>query len=189
MTRHQHARGVRIGFAEAPSHVREWVPRARDAAPIFTDGWRLLAERLDQVDPWWVERHDELAGYAARAVGLIDGDALLHWDVRADNLIFGEHRDVLIDWGQVRRGAPWMDHAILAMDCVLSGSEVSALEFFRTDPALADRDPADLVSLMASAAMTFAARSADAAPPGLPTMPALRARWAENLRHELDRLL
>lgn len=79
--------------------------------------------------------------------------------------------------------------ALLLEDCVLSGSEVSALEFFRTDPALADRDPADLVSLMASAAMTFAARSADAAPPGLPTMPALRARWAENLRHELDRLL
>lgn len=162
----------------------DWVESAGDS-PIFSRHWKLLADRLDQVDPWWVEHHDQLAAHAERAVRLIEGEALLHWDVRADNLIFGTDRDVLVDWGQVRRGAPWMDHALLAMDCAMSGADTSALQFFSTDPALSDRDPGELVSLMAAAAMTFAARSAEPAPPGLPTMPALRARWADNLRHQL----
>ncbi|MFC6706005.1 aminoglycoside phosphotransferase family protein [Flexivirga alba] len=164
----------------------EWVPLATESAPILTDGWKLLADRLDQVDPWWAKHHDQLAGYAERAATLIDGKALLHWDVRADNLIFGTDRDVVIDWGQVRRGAPWMDHAMLAMDCAMSGSELSAATFFAQEPALAERDPSDLTSLMAAAAMTFAARSMDDPPPGLPTIPATRARWAENLRLELE---
>lgn len=169
--------------------ARDWVPLATESAPIFTDGWKLLEGRLDEVDPWWAKHHDTLAAHAARAVELIDGEALLHWDVRADNLIVGDDRDVLIDWGQVRRGAPWMDHAGLAMDCAMSGAEISATEFFTGEPALAGRDPADLVALMAAAAMTFAARMTEPAPPGLPTLPATRARWAENLRQELDAVL
>lgn len=167
----------------------DWVPLATESAPIFTDGWKLLADRLDQVDPWWAMHHDQLAAYAERAVSVIDGDALLHWDVRADNLIFGADRDVLIDWGQVRRGADWMDHALLAMDCAMSGGVVSAATCFAQEPALAERDPSELTSLMAAAAMTFAARSMEEPPPGLPTIPATRARWAENLRRELDGLL
>ncbi|GGB16953.1 hypothetical protein GCM10011492_03400 [Flexivirga endophytica] len=166
-----------------------WVPLAIES-PIFADGWKLLADRLDQVDPWWAKHHDELASHAERAVALIDGDALLHWDVRADNLIFGTDRDVLVDWGQVRRGAEWMDPALLAMDCAMSGSTVSAAaDFFAEEPVLADRDPSDLTSLMAAAAMTFAARAMDEPPPGLPTIQATRARWAENLRRELDKVL
>ncbi|RNI21376.1 aminoglycoside phosphotransferase family protein [Flexivirga caeni] len=166
-----------------------WLPSARGHAPLFTDAWKLLGERLGQVDPWWAKHHDQLAAHAERAATLIDGESVLHWDVRADNLIFAPGRDVLIDWGQARRGAPWLDHALLATDCAMSGSVVSAMDFFAFEPALAERDPADLVSLMAAAAMTFAARMSDPAPPGLPTMPATRARWAENLRRELAELL
>ncbi len=158
-------------------------------SPLFSTGWKLLADRLDWFDPWWAEHHVRLVSHAERAVGLITGETLLHWDVRADNLIFGADRDVLIDWGQARRGAPWVDHAMLAMDCAMSGSEVSALEFFAHEPALADRDPSDLVALMAAVAMTLQARSMDDPPPGLPTMPATRARWAENLRRELETVL
>lgn len=168
----------------------EWVPPATESAPIFTDGWERLADRLDQVDSWWAKNHDELAAHAQRAAGLIAGEALLHWDVRADNLIFADGRDVLVDWGQVRRGARWIDHALLAMDCAMSGSQgPTALEFFATEPALAGRDPADLVSLMAAAGMTFAARAMEPAPPGLPTIPVVRARWADNLKQELQAIL
>lgn len=164
----------------------DWVPLATENAPIFTDGWKLLADRLDQVDPWWARHHDALAAHAERAAALINGETLLHWDIRADNMIFGDGRDVLIDWGQVRRGADWIDHALLAMDCAMSGASISAATCFARQPDLADRDPSDLIVLMASAAMTLAARSTEEAPPGLPTIVATRARWAENLRRELE---
>ena len=51
---------------------------------------------------------DALAHHAERAAGLIDGDALVHWDVRADNVVPTADRTVLVDWGRhggVRRGS------------------------------------------------------------------------------------
>lgn len=129
---------------------------ARESSPIFLTRWRELAGRLHLLDPWWAERHDELASHAQRAGDLIAGDELVHWDIRADNFVVTPERVVLVDWGQARRGAAWMDHAMLALDCSMSGSEVPTADFVRTDPTLQDRDPADLLSLAAAAAMSFA---------------------------------
>jgi Ser/Thr protein kinase RdoA (MazF antagonist) len=158
------------------------LPSARNSSPIFLTRWRELADRLDLVDPWWTEHHEALAGHAERAAGLIDGDAVLHWDIRADNVVLTDDRTVLVDWGQARRGAPWMDHAMLALDCSMSGSETSTAELAGSDPVLRGRDPADLLALAAAAAMSFVSRSTEPAPQSLPTLPAISARWAEALR-------
>ena len=107
------------------------VAAARDTSPLLTDRWRDLAGHLDDVGPWWRARHDALASHAARAVDAVDGDAVLHWDVRADNVLLTADRTVLVDWGQARRGAPWTDHWLLALDCSLSGAEVSTAERVR----------------------------------------------------------
>ena len=158
------------------------LPAARDSSPIFLTRWRGLADRLDLVDPWWAEHHDALAVHADRAADLIDGDALVHWDIRADNIVLTADRTVLVDWGQARRAAAWMDHALLALDCSMTGSEVSTAQLARTDPALRDRDPADLLALAAAASMSFVSRSTEPARPSLPTLPATCARWADALR-------
>ncbi|MGO4603922.1 phosphotransferase family protein [Terrabacter sp. 2YAF2] len=158
------------------------LPSARDSSPIFLTRWRELADRLDLVDPWWADHHDALADHAERAAGLIDGDAVVHWDIRADNVVLTADRTVLVDWGQARRGAAWMDHAMLALDCSMSGSETSTAKLARTDPVLRERDPADLLALAAAAAMSFVSRSTEPAPQSLPTLPATSARWAESLR-------
>jgi aminoglycoside phosphotransferase len=165
------------------------IPAARDSSPIFLTRWRTLGDRLDLVDPWWGRHHEALTEQAERAVGLIGGDHLVHWDVRADNVVLTSDRTVLVDWGQARRGAPWMDHAMLALDCSMSGSAVSTARFARTDPTLRDRPPADLLALAAAAAMSFVSRSTEPAPPSLPTLPMLGARWADSLRPFLTELL
>lgn len=160
----------------------EGVAAAGESSPIFLTRWRELEGRLHLLHPWWATHHDALADHAQRAAGLIGGEALLHWDIRADNVVRAGDRIVLVDWGQARRGAPWMDHALLALDCSMSGSELSTAELADTDPSLRSRDPGDLVALAAAAAMSFASRSTEPAAQGLPTMPATSARWAESLR-------
>ena len=65
----------------------------------------------------------------------------MHWDTRADNIVLTPDRFVVVDWGQARRGVAWMDHAMLALDCSMSGSEISTAELARTDPTLRHRDP------------------------------------------------
>ncbi|MEO7753086.1 MAG: hypothetical protein ABIS35_06695 [Terracoccus sp.] len=158
------------------------VARAVDSAPLLLTAWRTLGSRLDLVDTWWRDHHDALAWHAARAGDLIAGDSLLHWDIRADNVVLTPDRTVLVDWGQVRRGARWMDHALLALDCSMTGAEPSTAEVAALDPVLRDRDPADLLAIAAAAAMAFVARSTEPAPQGLPTLPATSARWAGALQ-------
>lgn len=165
------------------------VPAAVESSPIFLTRWRALADQLHLVDPWWAAHHDALAHHAERAAGLIDGDALVHWDIRADNVVLTPDRTVLVDWGQARRGAAWMDHAMLALDCSMSGSETSTAELADADPALRDRDPADLLALAAAAAMSFVSRSTEPAPQSLPTLPATSARWADAFRPYLTEAL
>lgn len=158
------------------------LPAAADSSPIFLSRWRELEGRLPLVDPWWAAHHDALAGHAQRAAELIGGGELVHWDIRADNVVFASGRVVLVDWGQARRGAGWMDHAMLALDCAMSGSELSTAELAASDPTLRSRDPRDLLAVAAAAAMSFVSRSIEPAPPGLPTLPATSARWANALR-------
>lgn len=165
------------------------LPAAGESSPIFLTRWRELEGRLRLLDPWWAAHHDELAGHAQHAAGLIAGEALLHWDVRADNVVITGDRVVVVDWGQARRGAAWMDHALLALDCSMSGSELSTVRLAETDPSLRNRDPGDLLALASAAAMSFASRSTEPATKGLPTLPATSARWADSLRPYLSAAL
>ena len=165
------------------------VPAARETSPLLQHRWRDLAQHLGRVDPWWRTRHDALAFHAARAVDVVDGDAVVHWDVRADNVVLTDDRTVLVDWGQARRGAPWMDHWLLALDCSMSGAEVTTGDWLRTDPVLGDVDPAALLAVAAAVALAFKARSFRPAKRGLPTLNALTDRWAESLRPYLDEAL
>lgn len=47
----------------------------------------------------------------AEAEAPLDGDALLHMDVRSDNLCFDGDRVVLVDWNHAARGNPQLDLA------------------------------------------------------------------------------
>ncbi len=58
----------------------------------------------------WLEAHlDELIAAAARAQ--LDGEALLHFDVRSDNLCLHDGRALLVDWNWTMRGNPQLELA------------------------------------------------------------------------------
>jgi hypothetical protein len=79
-------------------------------------GWNAIAEDpepflgLGLASADWLERALP-ALLAAEEPSRLDGDALLHCDVRSDNLCLREGRAVLVDWNHARIGNPAYDVA------------------------------------------------------------------------------
>jgi thiamine kinase-like enzyme len=79
-------------------------------------GWPEVAEDLEAFlalglcDAAWIEANLAALADAARAA-VIEGDALLHMDVRSDNLCLREGQAVLVDWNFACTGNPRFDLA------------------------------------------------------------------------------
>jgi aminoglycoside phosphotransferase (APT) family kinase protein len=101
---------ARVAASPVPAQARPlgeaqflggWTKVARDPAPFLSLG--LCTEG-------WLER--TLPGLlAAQDAAKIDGDELLHMDVRSDNLCFDGDRVVLVDWNWTSVGNARMDVA------------------------------------------------------------------------------
>ena len=95
------------------------------------------------------------------APGVLDGDALLHFDVRSDNLCLRDGRALLVDWNLACVGNPAFDIAFWLPSLVLeSGRTPDEIERFRPDVA----------AFAPFVAGFFAARAGLPAPPGAPTV-------------------
>jgi aminoglycoside phosphotransferase (APT) family kinase protein len=85
---------------------------ATDAAGLFT-GWERLRDdpdpTLSDLAPWAAGRLDELVDLAGRGAASCAGDALVHGDLRADNLLVTDERVVVVDWPWAMRGAAFFD--------------------------------------------------------------------------------
>jgi len=93
---------------------------APDGFPALTDlgdflrGWNDVAAEpekflaLEQCSPSWLDRNLDTLIEAQASVRL-EGDALLHLDVRSDNLCFRDERALLVDWSWARVGNPDVD--------------------------------------------------------------------------------
>ncbi len=87
------------------------LPPARDDLTEELDGFaRLSDDPPGDLDPWVAERVDELAALGRRGTEALEGDRLLHTDVRADNLLVLRRGGVaVVDWPYAVRGAPFFD--------------------------------------------------------------------------------
>lgn len=101
-------------------------PRARDLFSDLWDRWRKVEEdpapflSLGLRSRDWLESHLPKLIALARAVPA-DGDALVHLDVRSDNLCTLGGRAVLVDWNWLAFGAPEFDLAGWACSLRLEG--------------------------------------------------------------------
>lgn len=101
-------------------------PRARELFSDLFHRWRIVAE-----DPapflslglrsrdWLDARLPELVAGADAAP--FDGDALVHMDVRSDNLCTLDGRAVFVDWNWLSVGAPELDRVGWACSLALEG--------------------------------------------------------------------
>jgi len=84
--------------------------------------WPGVAAGSVEVEDAWARTHAlDLGRLAARAPEAIAGDAAVHGDLRADNLLLGPTRSWICDWNRVFRAAAWTDLARVLVQAGQSG--------------------------------------------------------------------
>lgn len=134
---------------------RGWADVAADPQPFLS---------LRLVSRAWLDRALPVLRQAADATPL-DGESLLHCDVRSDNLCFRDGQAVLVDWNHARIGNPALDVAFWLPSLQLEGGP---------PPETFDVD--DCAAIVAG---FFAALAGLPPPPGAPTVRAFQRAQLE----------
>lgn len=104
----------------------EWVPPIADEREWLLGGWSQIEAdpkpffALGLCSLEWLEQALPVLRSAAECAP-IEGDSLLHLDVRSDNLCLAERGAVLVDWNLVHLGNPDLDLAGWAPSLHLEG--------------------------------------------------------------------
>jgi hypothetical protein len=98
-----------LGAALQPSPWPD-APGFAEGNGTFLGAWReLAAAPPPDLDPWLRRNLDGLAASGIDLVEVVGGDALLHTDIRSDNLLLTPDGGVVVlDWGWTCHGAPWL---------------------------------------------------------------------------------
>ena len=168
-------------------------PSPIDAAPasdMFASiicGWQLLREEPSgQLDEWSARHLPDLAALEAMAVEAVRGDTLLHFDIRADNLLLTPTRVFVVDWPSACIGAAWVDLVLFAPSVAMQGGPQPE-ELLRRHPAAENADPDRVTAAVAALAGYLTQRALLPLPPGLPTLRAFQAAQGVVTRRWLAR--
>ncbi|GAB3532946.1 hypothetical protein GCM10027403_06210 [Arthrobacter tecti] len=133
--------------------------------------------------PWTAGRLNELQALCNRSADALRGDAILHNDLRADNVIIqrSDKRAFVCDWNFLARGPAWADWVGLLLYARHGG--IDPRPWLRDSPLSAAADPDDVDSWLAvlAAYMTHYGMQ-----PDLPSSPMLRAHGRFTARIILD---
>ncbi|HEY7907413.1 MAG TPA: phosphotransferase [Thermomicrobiales bacterium] len=139
-------------IAVSHSTLRSWGTVASDPAPFLS---------LGLCSPEWLAAALPPL-LAADAAAALDGEHLLHMDVRSDNLCFVGEQAVLVDWNGACRGNPLVDLAAWLPSLAAEGGP---------DPLTILPDAPEMAALMAG---YFAARAGLPHPVGAPRVRAVQ---------------
>jgi aminoglycoside phosphotransferase (APT) family kinase protein len=147
-------------------------------------GWSRIAAlpgtELDRLAGWaggagaWVREHlDALVTWEQDALAACAGSALVHGDLRADNVLIDHDHDggrvALIDWPHASVGAPWLDLAFMLPSVAMQAGG-DPQELFWSRPAARGVEPERLRAAVAGLAGYFAHGALQPAPLGIPNL-------------------
>lgn len=128
------------------------------------------ADRIAGTFPWAGANLDRIAKIAAGWRTAVRGNALVHGDLRADNMILTASGMLVVDWPESCIGAPWLDLVLALPSMAMFDGGPDPETVVRTHPVTADLDPEQLNAAIAALAGFFAVNSLRPPPPGLPTL-------------------
>ena len=147
-------------------------------ADVFTQ-WATLAEAPDRAEriatfgghgEWIAEHLDDLVAWEREGIEVSKGDALVHGDLRDDNLLLVGERLMIVDWPHASRGAPWIDLVGYLPSFEMFGGGIAS-EAFRAHPLSKGVTGAEERALVAGLAGYFTVGATD---PPMPALPGLR---------------
>jgi aminoglycoside phosphotransferase (APT) family kinase protein len=142
-------------------------------------GWRTL--RAAQVDddglgdlPDWVRSNLEpLAALESEWEAASAGETLLHFDLRADNILLTSDRVLVVDWPHASLGVGWMELLQILPSIAMQGGP-KPWEIFDSHPLGRTAPEREVTAVLAAVAGYFIRQSRLPAPPGLPTLRAFQ---------------
>jgi serine/threonine protein kinase len=135
----------------------------------------------------WSQRHlDELVALEAGVRDAVEGDTLVHLDIRADNILIADERVYFVDWPHAHVGAAWLDAVAFAPSVTMQGGPKPD-EILARWPDAEGADPRAVDAAVASVAGFFTYYALLPPPPGLPTLRAFQAAQGEIARAWLAR--
>lgn len=143
-------------------------------------GWADLAaaKETEGLDPWSRRHLSRLAELEARWPEAVDGQTLVHGDMRSDNILMSRTGPVFVDWPHAAVGNPVFDLVAWAPSVRLEGGPQPEELLAAHRPSQA-ADP-DVVSvLLAAISGFFVSHSLRPPPPGLPTLRPFQAAQGE----------
>ena len=161
------------------------VSRMADAFVSYLQGWWRMktfeADGFDRLDAWSQRHIDGLIELESQTVTAAEGDTLLHFDIRADNLLLTPDKVWFVDWPHARVGAAWIDLVWFAPSVRMQGGPPPEQLLARYTLSH-DADPDAITAVIASMAGFFIRQSLQPPPPGLPTLRAFQAAQGEIAR-------
>jgi hypothetical protein len=146
------------------------LPRLVDEVAGDFTRWDALVDAVPaDLDPWAADRLPELAPLGRASLEAIDGVALVHSDVRADNLLLTDDGVVVVDWPWASLGAPWVDSLTLVLNAAVFGEHDPETLLART-PVLDAVDPDAVTAAVAGLAGYFSWQGRQPARPEMPTI-------------------
>jgi aminoglycoside phosphotransferase (APT) family kinase protein len=142
------------------------------ADPDLFSGWRALAADpvlAAELDPWARDNVDRLAALETDWPAAAAGEALIHNDLRADNILLAGERVLFVDWPHAAVGAPWVNLLGMLPSVAMQGGPDPA-DVWRASPLAAGADPAAVDSVLAALTGFFVHSSLLPAPAELPTL-------------------
>jgi aminoglycoside phosphotransferase (APT) family kinase protein len=130
-----------------------------EANRTFMRTWRGLATAPPPgLDPW-LREHLELLGERTDLAELVSGDALLHNDLRSDNILLTPGGGVVfVDWAWACNGAPWLDVVLFATTVNAEGG-ADAERLVRDHPLTRDVPSGWIDAVLLAAVATYWALS------------------------------
>lgn len=151
---------------------------AADEFNEHISGWRKLLsdppEIRDQLDRWSGHHLEKLAEIEADAAAGVAGNTLLHFDLRADNMLITPEKVWFVDFPLARVGAPWVDVAFFAPSATMQGAPAPEI-IMAQHAACRAADPRALTAAVVAIAGFFTRHALFPAPQGLPTLRAFQA--------------
>lgn len=168
-----------LGAVLTPSPLPEaFAGTASEAFSSHIHGWRRLRDEqlaeLAALNPWAATHLETLVELEQRSPAAVAGDTLLHFDVRADNVLLTDEQVWFVDWPHARIGAAWLDALALAPSVTMQGGPPPE-QLLAHHPAAAGADPEAITAAVVALAGYFTQRGLQPPPPGLPTVRAFQA--------------
>jgi aminoglycoside phosphotransferase (APT) family kinase protein len=156
------------------------VPTASKRLATRIRGWQTLLDaprERDGLDDWSSRHLSALAELEKRAPEAVQGETLLHFDVRADNVLLDADKVWFFDWPHACLGADWFDVVAFAPSVTMQGGPPPE-DVLERYPRYRAADPSDVTAALAAITGFFVRTSLEPPPPGLPTVRAFQAAQA-----------